>query len=81
MYFSLVISKILHSEAMMHDKLKNLLLMGGKNAFNFSTLYYLLGCLNLPPKSKKEREGESLALPLNSHTILGYLFNLIQVSY
>ena len=26
------------------------------------TLNYLLGRLNLPPKSKREREGESLAL-------------------
>ena len=39
-------------------------------------------CLNVwicPLKSKKEREGESLALLWNWHSILGYLFNLIQV--
>ena len=31
-------------------------------SFHLDTLDYLLRCLNLAPKSKKEREGESLPL-------------------
>ena len=42
---------------------------------------YLQGRLNLPLKSKKEREGESLALLQIWGSILGHLFNLIQVDY
>ena len=46
-----------------------------------STLGYFQGRLNLPLKRKKVREGESLALLQIWDSILGHLFNLIQVDY